>query len=178
VWIVVPDGSEARYRVTEQLAGFDFPNDAVGATKALSGGLSLAQDGSVLPEGSEFRVQLATLASDNERRDGYVRRRTLEVEDYPEAVLVPRRFVDLPFPFPETGSVTFRLEGDLTLHGTTQSTVWEVMANFGPDVITGLAKTAFPFETFGISKPSVARVLSVDETVRLELEFRMVPRGS
>ena len=176
-WVIVPEDSEARYLVTEQLAGFDFPNDAVGATKDVSGGISLGQDGTIDFEKSEVRVQLTTLTSDNDRRDGYVGRRTLEVESHPEAVLVPRRFVDLPSPLPETGTVRFQLEADLTLLGVTRSTVWEVMASFNPTAITGLAKTEFPFEDFGISKPSVARVLSVDDTIRLELEFRMVPQG-
>ena len=174
-WVLSETGSEARYRVREQLAGFDFPNDAVGVTEDITGAIVLGPDGAVISEGSEFRIQLASLTTDNERRDGYVQRRTLEVERYPEAVLVPRRFVNLPHPIPESGQVTFKLEADLTLHGHTQSTTWEVTAEFGPDAIAGLATTAFSFDTFGIAVPQVARVLSVDDHIRLELEFRVVP---
>src|SRR5262249_22959141 len=32
-YTVAPSGNEARYRVKEQLAGFDLPNDAIGVTK-------------------------------------------------------------------------------------------------------------------------------------------------
>lgn len=174
-WDMVPEESEARYRVQEQLAGFDFPNDAVGKTKAISGALFLGTDLAIDSRRSEFRVQLTSLTTDNERRDGYVRRRTLEAEEYPEAVLVPLRFVGLESPLPESGSATFRLEGNLTLHGVTQPIVWEVMANFSPDAISGLATTVFPFDTFGIAKPSVARVLSVADEIRLELEFKLIP---
>ncbi len=174
-WILNEHGSEARFRVREQLAGFDFPNDAVGVTEDVTGAIVLGPDGAIISEGSEFRIQLASLATDNERRDGYVRRRALEVERYPEAVLIPRRFVNLPHPLPESGQVTFKLEADLTLHGQTQSTIWDVTAEFGPDAIAGLATTAFSFDTFGIAVPQVARVLSVDDHIRLELEFRVVP---
>lgn len=171
-WALISQESEARYRVREQLAGFDLPNDAVGATRSVAGAISFAPDGSIMPDESEVRVQLSTLTTDNERRDGYVKRRTLEVEEYPEAVLVPRRFVDLPDPVPTSGSATFILEADLSLHGETHPTVWEVTADFGPDVIKGLATTSFSFQTFGIAVPQVARVLSVDETIRLELDFQ------
>jgi polyisoprenoid-binding protein YceI len=173
-WVVSREGTEARYRVREQLAGLDFPNDAVGITDAVSGSIVVTADGAVDSERSEFRVHLDSLATDSERRDGYVRRRTLEVEEYPEAVLVPLRFLGLRS-IPGTGSASFQLEGELTLHGVTKPTVWEVTAEFGADAISGLATTAFPFDTFGIAVPSVARVLSVDDNIRLELQFRLVP---
>jgi polyisoprenoid-binding protein YceI len=176
-WLLQPEGSEARYRVREQLAGFDFPNDAVGTTSAVSGSILVTSEGAVVPDGSVFRVDLASLATDNDRRDNYVRQRTLEVEEYPEAVLVPRRFVGLPFPLPETGAVRFQLEADLTLHGVTAPTVWEIMAQVTPASITGLASTSFTFDTFGIAVPRVARVLSVADDIRLELEFRMAPES-
>ena len=171
-WILSAGESEARYRVKEQLAGFDLPNDAVGATREITGTITFAPDGSLVSERSEVRVQLGSLTTDNDRRDGYVRGRTLEVEQYPEAVLVPRRFVNLSKPLPVSGSVSFQMEADLTLHGETRPTVWEVTADFGAEAISGFATTAFPFHTFGIAVPRVARVLSVDDNIRLELDFR------
>ncbi len=176
-WILTAEGSEARYRVREQLAGLDFPNDAVGVTQEITGILVLDGESGTISDESEFRVQLTSLTTDSDRRDGYVRRRTLEVEQFPEAVLVPRRFLGNPAPFPETGSASFQLEAELTLHGQTQTTLWDFTCEFGPDEITGLATTAFPFDTFGIPVPQVARVLSVDDHIRLELEFRVIPEG-
>ena len=176
-WVLSSQGSEARYRVREQLAGFDFPNDAVGATGEVTGAIVLDPEGAIVPDKSEFRVRLSSLTTDNERRDGYVQGRTLEVDLYPEAVLVPRRFTNLPHPLPESGPVSFQLEAELTLHGLTRTTLWEVTAEFGPQAITGLATTAFAFDTFGIALPRVARVLSVEDNIRLELEFRVVPEG-
>ena len=176
-WVVSDEGSEARYLVREQLAGFDFPNDAIGATSALSGQLVLEDDGTIVAEQSEFRVDLTTLKTDNDRRDGYVQRRTLETEQFPEAVLVPTEFRGLPSPLPSTGTVSFQLAGELTLHGVTRSTLWEVTANFTSEKITGQAKTAFTFETFGIPVPSVARVLSVADDIRLEFDFVLAPAG-
>ena len=173
-WVLSSQESEARYRVQEQLAGFDLPNDAVGATREITGRITIAPDGSIVSDESEVRVQLGALTTDNDRRDGYVRGRTLEVEQYPEAVLVPRRFVNLSYPLPVSGSVSFQMEADLSLHGETRQTVWEVTSEFGSEAISGFATTAFPFHTFGIAVPQVARVLSVEDNIRLELDFRFV----
>lgn len=173
-WTLDPSRSEARYRVREQLAGFDFPSDAVGSTSNLTGTIVLDGSGMIVPSRSEFRIQLASLTTDNDRRDRYVRGRTLEVEQYPEAVLVPLRFVGLADPRTPSGRTSFQLEADLTLHGETRPTVWEVTAEIGPETVSGFATTAFPFHTFDIAIPQVARVLSVDDNIRLELDFRLV----
>jgi len=52
-YIVAPDGNEARYRVREQLVGFDLPKDAIGATKAITGRIVIGPDGKVVKEGSK-----------------------------------------------------------------------------------------------------------------------------
>ena len=36
-FVIAPAGNEARYRVREQLMGANLPNDAIGATKTISG---------------------------------------------------------------------------------------------------------------------------------------------
>lgn len=73
---VVPSASEARYRVREQLAGNNFPNDAVGTTQSVSGTIAFDAQGRIVP-GSKITVDLRTLRSDNRRRDDYLRRNTL-----------------------------------------------------------------------------------------------------
>lgn len=176
-WVLVADRSEALYRVREQLAGIDLPSDAVGSTSSVLGSIVVADDGTIDTQRSEFRVALATLATDSDRRDNYVRTRTLEVEQYPEAVLIPLRFSGLPFPLPQSGTVEFQLEADLTLHGATETIAWTVTADLSPSTITGVATASFPFQLFDITKPSVARVLSVEDTIRLELDFVLERRG-
>jgi polyisoprenoid-binding protein YceI len=174
-WVVTAPDSRARYRVREQLAGLDFPSDAVGETTAVTGTLVLGADGSVVAEESSFTVDLTTLKTDNDRRDGYVQRRTLETAEYPEATMMVQELRDLPYPLPTSGTHSFTLSGELTLHGVTRATVWEVTADFGEEAITGQARTSFDFAAFDIAVPSVARVLSVADNIRLELDFRLTP---
>lgn len=171
---VAPAGNEARYRVREQLANFQFPNDAVGATSAISGAIVLDTEGAVLADRSRITVDLRTLRSDRDRRDGYLQRRTLDTATYPEAVLVPTGVRGLPWPLPASGSVQFQLVGNLTVRDRTFPTTWEVTATLGNGEATGKAITRFTFDHAGLERPRVAIVLSVDETITLEYDFRFL----
>src|SRR6476660_9839471 len=84
-YVVAPTGNEARYRVREQLAGFDLPKDAIGATKDITGRILIGADGKVVKDSSRITVQLSELKSDQTRRDNFLRRSTLETNKYPKA---------------------------------------------------------------------------------------------
>jgi len=173
--VLAPAGNEARYRVREQLAGFDFPNDAVGVTGGVTGGIVIDENGAVVPEESSFLVDLTALKSDKERRDGYVQRRTLETEQHPTAELIPTDLRELPWPLPSSGRMEFELVGDLTVRGVTRSTTWKVTAEPASGGVRGTATTSFTFEEFELTKPRVSVVLSVDDRIQLELDFHLVP---
>lgn len=71
-----------------------------------------------------------------------------------------------------TGQAGFQLVGDATMHGVTTSVTWNVVATFGAETVAGRATTRLTFETFKLVKPSLARLLSVDDAIDLEIEFR------
>jgi polyisoprenoid-binding protein YceI len=171
---VAASGNEARYRVREQLAGFDLPNDAVGRSSAVTGGLVLDSVGRVVPADSRITVDVSGITSDRDRRDGYVRRRILQTDSFPDVILRPTAVSGLPWPLPSSGSRAFALTGDLTVKGVTRPTTWQVTAAFQGDTVTGLAATAFTFADFGLAQPRVPVVLSVGDTIRLEYDFRLV----
>lgn len=173
-WVVDSAGNEARYRVREQLASFDFPNDAVGATRAITGAIEFDTTGAIVAARSRFVVDLRPLTSDQARRDRYLQRRTLQTDSFPTAVLVPSRIVGLGA-IPPSGTATFELIGDLTIRRVTRPTTWSVTARFADGAIAGTATTAFNFTAFSLDVPSVASVLSIDDNIRLEYDFRLVP---
>ena len=173
--VTAPSGNEVRYRVREQLANFEFPNDAIGRTSEIRGGLTIDESGKIVPAESRFEVNLATLTSDQNMRDNYLRRRTLEVDQHPGAALVVTELRGFPWPLPRTGTFQFTLVGDFTFKGVTRPTTWSVAAEAINGGYKGLAATAFTFETFEMTKPRVARVLSVADTIKLEYEFNLVP---
>ena len=175
--VVAPAGNEVRYRVREQLAGFDLPNDAIGKTAAVTGGITFDPKGAVVAAGSKFTVDVQGLTSDRSRRDGYVRARVLETAQYPTVTLAPTAVTGLPWPLPSSGSRTFQLTGDLTVHGTTHPTTWNVTATFNGSDVTGTAITGFTFGDFALAQPHVPIVLSVADSIHLEYEFHFVPEG-
>ena len=170
----ISEGTKARYKVREQLAGISFPSDAVGTTEAVTGTLVVNPDGSIDATRSKLTVDLRTLKSDQQMRDGYIQKNTLESEKFPMIEFVPKRATGLPVPIPAGmgAQAGFQLIGDMTLHGVTKEATWNVVATFGNDQVAGRATTTLQFATFNLTKPSLARLMSVDDKIDLEIEFR------
>jgi polyisoprenoid-binding protein YceI len=173
-FVTEPAGTSARYRIREQLVGVDLPNDAVGETSGVTGVIATDAKGNLIPAESKFTVDVSALKSDKDRRDGFVKRRVLETDQYPTVTLVPTAVKGVSFPLPTSGARTFEILGDLTVRGQTRPTTWKVDAQFQPGRMTGKASTAFTFADFAIDQPRVPVVLSVADTIKLELDFSMV----
>lgn len=163
------DKSQARYRLREQLAGVNFPSDAIGTTKSLTGTVYGKMDGTIFPE-SKFRVDLRTLQSDDDRRDNFVRQSVLNTRNFPFAEFVPKQVKGLAVPLPTSGDVKFQLIGDLTIRGVTKSVTWEVEGKVNGGEGTGIAKTNFNFAYFNLTQPRVPLVLSIQDDIKLEVE--------
>lgn len=177
-YVVASEGNEARYFAREQLAGVSFPNDAIGVTRGVTGAIVLNDAGQIVPGESKIVVDVTQLKSDRDRRDGYVQRRSLETEKYPNVTLVPKEITGLAATPPESGSAEFQLQGDLTVKDVTRPTTWQVNARFRGDTISGTASTSFTFDDFKMEKPKVPIVLSVKDTLHLQYDFRLVPGGT
>jgi polyisoprenoid-binding protein YceI len=170
-YAVVPERSEVRYRVREQLAGLSFPNDAVGATSAIAGRITLDAAGRPVAGASRFTIDVRTLKSDEARRDNYVRRNTLETDRYPMVVFVPTGIRGLAVPIPSTGSAPLEIAGALTIREATRPVTWEGTATFNGTEIGIRARTAFRFAEFDLRVPRVSVVLSVDDRIGLEADL-------
>jgi polyisoprenoid-binding protein YceI len=183
------EGTKAHYRVGERLVGIDFGNDAVGTTEAVTGKLVLKSDGSVDAAQSNITVDMRTFKSDQSLRDQYVGAFVLQTQEFPMLEFVPSRAVGLPHPLPVgspfegnpaitiPSAVGFELIGNVTMHGVTQEVTWTVVATLLPDAASGRATASVTFDTFGITKPSVASVATVEDTINLEIEFQATRSG-
>jgi polyisoprenoid-binding protein YceI len=172
--VLSPTGTAARYRVRERLVGQDLPNDAVGETKTLSGAISFDSSGKVIRQASKFVVDAGTFVSDKNRRDGFVRGRLLESDSYPEVVLVPTAVSGISLPLPSSGTKPFEMTGDLTVRGVTRPTTWKGTAQLQDGRVTGSAATALTFDDIQMDQPRVPVLLSVADTIRLEIDFNLV----
>ena len=173
-FVIGPAGNEARYRVREQLMGANLPNDAIGVTKTITGTILAYPDGRIVKDSSKIVIHLDSLKSDKDRRDGFLRRRTLETEKFPTVELIPTEIRGFNGKIPASGTVNFQLLGDLVLKGVPHPTVWNVAARAEGTDVAGTATTAFTFKDVGLDQPKVPVVLSVADTIKLEYDFRIV----
>lgn len=174
-FVPAPAGNEARYRVREQFVGVNLPNDAVGATSDITGAIVLDATGAVAAGASKFVVDIRGLKSDSENRDRVIQGRVLETEKFPTVELAVKELRGLPHPLPASGKLTFELVADMTVHGETKPWTWQVTATPRDGGLAGRATTSFKFGDFGMPVPTSFRILSVEDNVRLEYDFHLVP---
>ena len=185
----IAEGTRAFYRVREQLVGISFLNDAVGVAEGISGTVVVKADGTVDARESRLVLDLATFSSDQTRRDNFIRTRVFEIAQargcQPDcelhdtnATFVPLRASSSPLApenvdtfFPIVG---FELIGDLTLHGVTKEITWEILTTYNLDegLVEGKAQTSFTFSMFDLMKPVLPFLLTVEDEIRLEIDFK------
>ena len=105
-----------------------------------------------------------------------MRGRIHERSQYPTVELNTLAIRGLTLPLPTSGTRTFQVVGDLTVHGVTKPTTWNVTASFNNGRVSGAAATSFLFSDFGLNQPRVPVVLSVADSIKLEYTFSLVPK--
>jgi polyisoprenoid-binding protein YceI len=155
------------YRVQERLANIGA-NTAVGRTQDVSGTLTL--QGTTVTA-VEVTANLATLKSNDDRRDGQLHRQALETDQFPTATFKLTQPIDLGAAPAEGQAVSATATGDLTLHGETKSVQIPLKAKRAGGVIAVTGSLEITFEDFGIAKPTSFLVLSVQDHGTLELQL-------
>src|SRR6266545_4033921 len=169
----VSDTSKATVSVREQLVGVSLPSDAVLVATGGTGAFVLKDDGTFSSD-SKISFDLTTLASGQRDRDNFVRNDTLQVRQFPTAEFVPTKTTGLTLPMPTSGEFTFKLTGQMTIHGKTKEVTFDVTAKrSGSDLTaTATADPTWKFEDFGMSAPSVPfRVVSVVDEIRVVVDL-------
>lgn len=169
----VSNTSKATVSVREQLVGVSLPSDAVlvatGAT-----GTFLPKDDGTFSSDSKIAFDLTTLASDQRDRDNFVKNDTLQVRRFPTAEFVPTKTTGLTLPMPASGELTFKLTGQMTIHGTTKEVTFDVTAKRSGNELaaTATADPTWKFADFGMTAPSVPfRVVSVVDEIRVVVDL-------
>jgi polyisoprenoid-binding protein YceI len=164
-WTVSPD-SIVGYRVKEVLFGQD--TEGVGRTSAVTGGLTIT--GTTLSE-ADFTVDMASIESDESRRDGQFRGRIMDVEQFPTATFVLTAPIELGAVPADGEVVSADATGDLTLRGTTQSVTFPLQARLNGGRIEVDGSIPVVFAEWGIPNPSFGPVSTEDNGL---LEFLLV----
>jgi polyisoprenoid-binding protein YceI len=162
----VTDESEFGYRVEEVLFGVN--TTAAGRSNQITGSMTI--DGTTVAEAS-FTVDVASITSDESRRDNQFRGRIMAVDQFPEATFTltaPIDFAAVPAP---ADQVTATATGDLTLRGVTRAVTFDVTAEAGDDRIGVLGNIPVEFADYDIPNPSTGGITTEDNGL---LEFILV----
>ncbi len=165
------EGTLARYLIREELANIELPFDAIGETSEVSGAFTFTAGGEIAPESSRIVLNAASLRSDEENRDRYLRRNGIQTATYPEIVFVATSIDGLAWPLPTSGEVEFTINGDLTVRDVTRPIMWQTTATFDGTSVSGTAKTNFTFGEFEMEVPDLFFIVSLEDNIRLELDF-------
>lgn len=170
IFEIIPDQSQARFLIDEVLRG--APITVVGATDQVAGQLAVHPNDLSNIQVGIVQVNARTLATDNEFRNRAIKNQILLTNDYEFVTFTPTELIGLP----ESGAVgdtyTFQVVGDLTITDVTRQVTFDVVATATSETrIEGTATTAFPYTDFELFIPDAPAVDTVDDEVRLELEF-------
>lgn len=172
-WRIV-DGSSAGYRIKESFVGGITDSEAVGSTTEVSGTLQV--EGATIPAAT-FEVQVGSLRSDKDRRDGQARR-VLDVEKFPTASFTLTKPIDLGTVPAEGVKVTAEATGDLTVKGTTRTVTFTVSAKRTGAQIALDASIPFAFADFGVDNPSIPGIVSVVDHGAIEVVLVLAPEAT
>lgn len=111
-----PNSSSAGFTFNEVLPG--ERRTTSGSTRNVTGHVSI--DAGMLMVG-EIRVDMTTLTSDSDVRDSNVRKKLLHADQYPESTFTLTQPVSVSHVPDDGSSATVELNGDLTIHGETQT---------------------------------------------------------
>jgi polyisoprenoid-binding protein YceI len=156
------------YRVEEELANVGAAT-AVGRTPSVSGTLVL--NGTTIT-GVSIEADLSTLQSDNDMRDGQLRRQALETSTYPKATFVLTQPIELDGLPADGQTISITATGDLTIHGVTRSVEIPLEAKLSDGVVTVVGSTTIRFADYGMSSPQSMMVLSIADEGVMELQLQ------
>lgn len=162
-------GTWAGYRFNEELVGIGG-NTAVGRTPDVSGTMTVA-DGAVTAV--DVEVDLTTLDSDSDRRDGALHSRGLESNRFPTATFRLSDPVTLPAGLTDGERAMATATGELTIHGVTNEAAVELQAELQGDNAVVVGSAPIALTDYGIDPPTGFSVLSIsgDGTFEFQLFF-------
>ena len=163
----IGEGSEATFTVNEKLAWLDLPNDAVMRTTGIAGTIYLDGQATVI------ELDLHSMTSDSDRRDGYVRNRMFP--DHRTATFTVSDLGDLPDPLPEGEEIARQVPGELSIKGVTKPITFDVVARKDPDKLFILGRTTFTWDDLEMPPPNIPGRIEVKDEVRVEVLLSAIP---
>jgi polyisoprenoid-binding protein YceI len=175
----VASGSQAGYRVREQLASLAAPSDAVGRTSAITGTLTLTQAASGYSvTAASFTVDVSKLSSDRAMRDQRIHSQGLESDRYPTATFQLTSPIALPAEAASGQTIHVFATGALTIHGVTKTVTIPIDGLLSGSQVQLVGSITFPFSDFGMTPPSIGGFVSVQNNATMEFKLMLTRQAA
>jgi polyisoprenoid-binding protein YceI len=172
VFTIDSSSSEASFTIDEVL--FGQQNTVVGTTSQVAGQIQVDKDDPSKTQVGQIKVDLTGLKTDSNLRNNTIQGRILETGNANNqfAVFTPKSISGLPSSVTQGQTFSFKITGDLTIHGVTRSATFDTTATLENDSkMSGEAQTTVNYKDFDITIPDVPSVSSVSDSVKLALKF-------
>jgi polyisoprenoid-binding protein YceI len=166
-WQLSPD-SVAGYRVVEDFASGLSDFEAVGRTSMIEGSLTIT---GTQVTAATFSVDVASIQSDDSRRDGQFRGPIMNSSQFPTADFVLTSPIELGEIPAEGAQITAEASGELTLRGVTNPVSFPLTARLLNGEIETLGSIDVVFSDYDIDNPSTAVISVRDEGL---VEFSLI----
>ena len=159
----IATGSIVGYRVNEVL--FGQSHAAVGRTGSITGAMVVS--GTTVTQAT-FTVDMASVTSDQSRRDAQFNGRIMDISTYPTATFTLTKPLDLGSIPPNGVQRTFKATGALTLHGVTKTVTFTLTGQYTGSVVQVAGSIPIAFADWSIPNPSFGGVVTTDDHGVLE----------
>lgn len=163
----VSDGSFAGYRINEILSGLE--NEVTGRTSQITGEITI--EGGQLVAGS-FEVDMASIATDQSRRDNQMRDRGYQYGQFPTSTFTVTGAVAVDQAAALAGEPQQVLVvGELTLHGVTREATIELTASLVQSTLAVTGSLEIALADYDIEKPTGGRIADVGDVGVMEFQL-------
>ncbi|MCB0194612.1 MAG: YceI family protein [Anaerolineae bacterium] len=170
IYEIVPTESEARFLIDEVLRG--DPITVVGTTDQVAGQVAVDFNNPQASQVGTIQVNARTLATDNDFRNRAIKNAILLTDNHEFVTFTPTQITGLPESTTVGESYNFQIVGDLTVTDATQQVTFDVTATAASETqLQGTASTSILYSDFGLFIPDSPAVDTVDDAVRLEIDF-------
>jgi polyisoprenoid-binding protein YceI len=172
---IVPEESEVRFIIDEVLN--NAPKTVVGTTNQVAGEIAVDPSDPTKSRIGTIQVNARTFVTDSQFRNRAIQNRILNTGQYEFITFTPKQLLNLPAQGGIGQSYSFQVVGDLTIRDVTREVTFDVTATPVSETrLEGNAKSTIRYADYGLIIPQVPQVASVDEEVRLEIDFVAVPK--
>ncbi|MCC6456770.1 MAG: YceI family protein [Caldilineaceae bacterium] len=171
-FVIDPAQSEVRFTLTELLMG--TPTTVIGRGNGVEGSVTVDFGDYSQSSISPIVIDASTLATDNNMRNGQIRRAILQTNqpEFQYITFTPSAVEGLPGNVAVGESFDLLVTGDLTIRTITQPMSFEVTVTpLSETELRGSARATLLRADFDLQIPRVPSVADVSEEVMLEFDF-------